>query len=233
MPSYQRTEPSSTEDLEPFLQYHDKSPVNRAADEDSDTLIPSSRRKNWLQWASHALAIAIELGLATWLFFAASGGSSLSSTCSPSLREHELAAAHSAVRYTTRTFVASAFHEHDDDAPSVFEHLVGDATEHAWRNLTTVGVVGLTADQNSQLAFPSVESHPGVYPVGLSMFHQLHCLNYLRISLTMGPGDDPTEDEHMREVHRIHCLDYLRQSVMCNGGKWFIPSLFRRVMPVW
>lgn len=82
-------------------------------------------------------------------------------------------------------------------------------------------MVGLTKEQNSQLAVPSVESfrEPGVYPVAIGMFHQLHCLNYLRIQLDLSPDDDPNETDEMRWKHKSHCIDYLRQVVMCHGGR--------------
>lgn len=34
-------------------------------------------------------------------------------------------------------------------------------------------------------------THPGQYPVALGVFHQLHCLNYLRLQLF--PKDEGTE----------------------------------------
>jgi hypothetical protein len=94
-----------------------------------------------------------------------------------------------------------------------------------------VGFVSLSAEQNNMLASPTVESmdHPGTYPVALGVFHQLHCLNYLRIQLFSkqkttpkrheGPETGKAENEEQREQHKHHCLDYLRQVIMCHGGK--------------
>lgn len=60
---------------------------------------------------------------------------------------------------------------------------------------------------------------------GVSVFHQLHCVNMLRLNMypeefhwTM-PGQSP---EHIRK-HRDHCIDYLRQAVMCSADVTFEP----------
>ncbi|OAX33771.1 hypothetical protein K503DRAFT_794403 [Rhizopogon vinicolor AM-OR11-026] len=41
---------------------------------------------------------------------------------------------------------------------------------------------------------------------GISMFHQIHCLQMLRLALIDGPND-----------HNGHCLNYLRQVILCNS----------------
>ncbi|KAH8104501.1 hypothetical protein BXZ70DRAFT_590700 [Cristinia sonorae] len=71
---------------------------------------------------------------------------------------------------------------------------------------------------NKTLAIPGDEDN---YAVGLSVFHQLHCLNLLRQGLRADHYADPVtgaisgilpEDW---DDHASHCLDNLRQSVMC------------------
>lgn len=62
---------------------------------------------------------------------------------------------------------------------------------------------------------------------GISMFHQLHCLNMLRnalqdydLGVTPPQGDrhaDNTFDDHPNEHHWSHCLDYLRRVSL---GSW-------------
>ncbi|KAL9032285.1 MAG: hypothetical protein Q9214_008030, partial [Letrouitia sp. 1 TL-2023] len=54
----------------------------------------------------------------------------------------------------------------------------------------------------------------------VSVFHQLHCLNELRIgfySPDFRHGDDVnTADQHAHSTaHMKHCFDYLRQALMC------------------
>jgi hypothetical protein len=215
MVHHSTTASSSAEDLEPFLPHEEEKPGSL---ESANRSYLSSNRRNWNQYIVHAVLVTVEIGLAIYLLALGSPGSS-------PLREHELTIAKDVVKYETQTFVASGFHEHDDHPPTVFEHLTGHETDEAWWNLTSVGVIDLNKEQNEKLPVPSVESfrNPGAYPVAIGMFHQLHCLNYLRLSFNMGPNDDPNEDHEARIKHRTHCLDYLRQVVMCHGG---IKTLF-------
>ena len=203
---------SSAEDLRPFLSEAEKD-WNSS---DGRLVEHISRRSRW-PYVVHGIAIVVEVLVAVLLLVV----SHRSPPSGSMLREHELSIAADVIRYETQTFVASGFHEHDDHPPTVFEHIKGPDTDRAWLNLTTVGVIGLSAEQNAQLAVPSVESFrdPGKYPVAIGMFHQLHCLNYLRLSIDMQPGQDPTENDADKEQHRTHCLDYLRQVVMCHGGE--------------
>ncbi|PCH33000.1 hypothetical protein WOLCODRAFT_61848 [Wolfiporia cocos MD-104 SS10] len=41
---------------------------------------------------------------------------------------------------------------------------------------------------------------------GISMFHQLHCLEMIRESMINGP-----------DGHAAHCLNFLRQAILCNS----------------
>ncbi|KAG1735310.1 uncharacterized protein EDB91DRAFT_1056395, partial [Suillus paluster] len=41
---------------------------------------------------------------------------------------------------------------------------------------------------------------------GVTMFHQLHCLQIIREALINGPDD-----------HSGHCLNFLRQAILCNS----------------
>ncbi|KAJ7506561.1 hypothetical protein B0H11DRAFT_235190 [Mycena galericulata] len=47
---------------------------------------------------------------------------------------------------------------------------------------------------------------------GVSMFHQLHCLDKMRTAVTMDP---PTEWE---KWHVQHCLNYVRQMLLCAAN---------------
>ncbi|KAI0146668.1 hypothetical protein BJ166DRAFT_629195 [Pestalotiopsis sp. NC0098] len=193
-----------------------------ARDEEFDggyTKRDQSPYRRWWKWGLHLILLLSNLALSVYLL-------QYSRTCPPvqrtqctTLRDHELPWAEDIVSYEDKTFVASGFHEHDDAPPTDFEGFGYASVDRAWRNLTSVGVIGLTKEQNDQLAVPSVESlrEPGVYPVAIGMFHQLHCLNYLRIQLDLKPGQDPTETEEMRWKHKSHCIDYMRQVVQCHG----------------
>lgn len=71
---------------------------------------------------------------------------------------------------------------------------------------------------------------------GLSMYHQMHCLDSLRKAILgrhgHGPAAAPTHDSdsnvHMtkRDVeHSHHCLNYLRQTIMCNADLTLEPEI--------
>lgn len=47
---------------------------------------------------------------------------------------------------------------------------------------------------------------------GVSMFHQLHCLQMIRLALINGPND-----------HSGHCLNFLRQAILCNSDTTLDP----------
>ncbi|KAJ7781728.1 hypothetical protein DFH07DRAFT_900915 [Mycena maculata] len=64
--------------------------------------------------------------------------------------------------------------------------------------------------------FPSgggfVRLGPNYRLFGVSMFHQLHCLDKMRTAITMEP---PTEWE---KWHTQHCLNYVRQMLLCAAN---------------
>lgn len=67
---------------------------------------------------------------------------------------------------------------------------------------------------------PSANGTRTVY--GVSMYHQLHCLNNIRkFFWTTQVEDKPTDDVHSAHVadivHIVHCFDYIRQGIMCAG----------------
>ncbi|KAI0095201.1 hypothetical protein BDY19DRAFT_916741 [Irpex rosettiformis] len=52
-------------------------------------------------------------------------------------------------------------------------------------------------------------------PFTITLFHQLHCLNILRIDFAklMNDTHDLSGDPSLRK----HCLNYLRQTALCHG----------------
>ncbi|KAK4209262.1 hypothetical protein QBC37DRAFT_294967 [Rhypophila decipiens] len=92
-------------------------------------------------------------------------------------------------------------------------------TNEAWRRLQPPGdgIVEipnhLTGNLPPSLPAPNNKEHAKVY--GVSMFHQLHCLNFLRYAYYPETVEDFPPDEV--EFHRDHCLDYIRQGIMCAG----------------
>ncbi|KAF2736572.1 hypothetical protein EJ04DRAFT_432905 [Polyplosphaeria fusca] len=72
---------------------------------------------------------------------------------------------------------------------------------------------------------------PGNYLITLEVFHQLHCLDYIRLAAYASHNHKHThhegESEWSKEKHLSHCVDYLRQVLMCHGDLTPI-SLVRR-----
>ncbi|GES64619.1 hypothetical protein ATEIFO6365_0009010800 [Aspergillus terreus] len=59
------------------------------------------------------------------------------------------------------------------------------------------------------------------YQVGLETFHQLHCLNYVRMYTYQSyyekiDYDMVAETPEERQEHKDHCVEVLRQSLMCS-----------------
>jgi len=76
-----------------------------------------------------------------------------------------------------------------------------------------------SADQLPEATTP-IPGHEEQYVVELDVFHQLHCLNNIRMSyypeyynLSMWIGDTP----EAITVHLDHCIDQLRQYIQCHA----------------
>lgn len=56
---------------------------------------------------------------------------------------------------------------------------------------------------------------------GVSMFHQLHCLWMIRVTLqalnATAHGVSSPVHHDIEDRHYLHCLDYLRQAILCNA----------------
>ncbi|KPI38755.1 uncharacterized protein AB675_5937 [Cyphellophora attinorum] len=74
---------------------------------------------------------------------------------------------------------------------------------------------------------------------GITMFHQLHCLQLLRIGLQrghddgMGRGsghvtDGKGQNMHANDEHYLHCLDYLRQTSLCMADSTIEKTIDRK-----
>lgn len=99
-----------------------------------------------------------------------------------------------------------AFYDYDK-----FQSLSSDTNE-IWDNiLTPNGGYIYRTDEDGQR-----------HGYGISMFHQLHCLQMIRLKLQeltfpyqanndSGPRQSQAHEHHMNEGHVLHCLDYLRQ----------------------
>ncbi|KAF9523975.1 hypothetical protein CPB83DRAFT_727462, partial [Crepidotus variabilis] len=103
--------------------------------------------------------------------------------------------------------------------PTIYQGPSSPESDKAWQDLYSFGISRIPKSSAAQLVNKTVPI-PGDtdhYVVGLDVFHQLHCLNMLRLHVfspnaTMHNTDDPLQGT----VHLSHCIDSLRQSIMCS-----------------
>lgn len=103
------------------------------------------------------------------------------------------------------------------NCPGVGEH-------HPLRpsNLTiTGGIYSITPEQNQEffgrapqvLTADAPYGPPHTPVVQIEVFHQIHCLNYIRHRVYNMTPEDPGGAGSIR-IHTDHCIDYLRQVLM-------------------
>ena len=94
---------------------------------------------------------------------------------------------------------------------------------------------GEAADKDWKSLFPPGGGflRPDLDPVGrlygFSMFHQLHCLNSLRMALESSYGVGSENSHHMHDDkdsfdHLFHCIGYLRQGILCSADGTMEPE---------
>ncbi|KAF9522204.1 hypothetical protein CPB83DRAFT_777449, partial [Crepidotus variabilis] len=87
--------------------------------------------------------------------------------------------------------------------------------DQAWEDLYSFGVSRIPKSSAAKLANKTVPI-PGDadhYVVQLSVFHQLHCLNMIR--LRIWSNSTVADEMLMSDDHISHCVDALRQALMC------------------
>ncbi|CAJ2508453.1 Uu.00g134790.m01.CDS01 [Anthostomella pinea] len=93
-----------------------------------------------------------------------------------------------------------------------------------------VGWLKVAQDKVDEMDQPSVEFHDkSGYFFGMDVFHQLHCLNYLRkksvLYSHLYPAGSEIEDEQVPpEFHIPHCIDSIRLSLQCHADLTFVPE---------
>lgn len=64
---------------------------------------------------------------------------------------------------------------------------------------------------------------------GISMYHQLHCLDSLRSAIVYGPDWHGHHDRQLNKraqvPHVHHCLNYLRQTILCSADLTLEPEI--------
>ncbi|OJJ42509.1 hypothetical protein ASPZODRAFT_76693 [Penicilliopsis zonata CBS 506.65] len=115
-----------------------------------------------------------------------------------------------------------------------------DETDKLWSDLYNSGLSKISEDEARKLSVPTLPI-PGTkdYLVELDVWHELHCLNDLRMVLypERYKGLDDLKDENgviQRDNdafrHWDHCIDSLRQAIMCHAD--VAPISFHINVPV-
>ncbi|KAL1747969.1 hypothetical protein HDZ31DRAFT_60839 [Schizophyllum fasciatum] len=102
---------------------------------------------------------------------------------------------------------------------SLYQELTDEADE-AWKELYDPSVVKLTREEAVRLpnrTHPITHGADGFYLGQLDVFHQLHCLNYLRMSLSPERYKPIIREDLLEFEHLNHCIDSIRQSLMCSS----------------
>ncbi|KZS89691.1 hypothetical protein SISNIDRAFT_416713, partial [Sistotremastrum niveocremeum HHB9708] len=132
-----------------------------------------------------------------------------------------VAPAQSAIRYEKRVFDKVGIRGKYHNPPS-------DEKDALWESLYHMGVSWITKEEAARLPnWTEPLPSPGHqekehYIVNLDVFHQLHCLNFIRKALNperygppgLGPPiwrDDPTPFDHTD-----HCVNIICENIMCN-----------------
>ncbi|KAM4063786.1 hypothetical protein HRG_012516 [Hirsutella rhossiliensis] len=110
--------------------------------------------------------------------------------------------------------------------PVTYPQYVGDPSpeiDKAWDEL--VGPVTLLVSPEEKKLFPGadlfLDPETGLHLAQLTVMHDLHCLNMLRMSRHL---DYYTEmDDYTLQPHIEHCIDSLRLSLMCTGDMTLLP----------
>ncbi|EED15383.1 conserved hypothetical protein [Talaromyces stipitatus ATCC 10500] len=116
--------------------------------------------------------------------------------------------------------------------------LPSNETDGLWDDLYKYGIVKVNAEEASNLPNSTAElpHESGFYVIEIDVFHQLHCLNYIRKALYpdryMHEFRDAYDTEGKRNYsghdarHYDHCIDSIRLAMMCHADISIIPWQF-------
>ncbi|KAF2206317.1 hypothetical protein CERZMDRAFT_28061, partial [Cercospora zeae-maydis SCOH1-5] len=121
-------------------------------------------------------------------------------------------------------------------AENVFKGHPRPELDEAWERVGRIHLLPLEEKYREELN----KTHSGIlYPpeqgggvmVEIEVFHQLHCINYLRQVIYADYYSRPENlpmsfqvSDKMFFNHIDHCVDYLRQSIMCYGDATSVTS---------
>ncbi|KAJ7256413.1 hypothetical protein C8J57DRAFT_1344653 [Mycena rebaudengoi] len=121
---------------------------------------------------------------------------------------HIYSPAQDVIRYKITKFTRGVA----NDIP-IYERRPSPAVDEAWTALYSAQT---KLPRSEALKMPNrtwpLPGEPGSYIFALDVFHQLHCLDYLRKQLS--PGYNHTQVSHS---HVRHCVGAIRQALMCSA----------------
>ncbi|KAJ7199955.1 hypothetical protein GGX14DRAFT_572390 [Mycena pura] len=172
-------------------------------------------QRSWSLWLSVALNACLVVALFTsWR--------RRSDCLAPN---HFYSPAQDAIQYTPTKFFHST-------AYSKTEYFgTGPDVDAAWHALYSSAISSVDATEASMLVDwtqPISVDGQDEYAIELNVFHDLHCLNLLRMSLYPEHYNVSELGEIMSPVHLAHCVDGLRQSTQCHAD---ITPLSARLAP--
>ncbi|UKZ72113.1 uncharacterized protein TrAtP1_013051 [Trichoderma atroviride] len=114
------------------------------------------------------------------------------------------------------------FHKNELLSDDVLRQRPNNATEEAWHELSKLSTITISADDVRKLGQdPAKITHmpgdPNSFPAMLSVTHQLHCINHLRMGLE-GPHYLHGKERSRHDwEHLYHCLHFLTQIATCHS----------------
>ncbi|KAF2812836.1 uncharacterized protein BDZ99DRAFT_495991 [Mytilinidion resinicola] len=174
-------------------------------------------RSLWRQkWLIGAIILPWCLLLLESVFIADQGAGWNCSSCPPS-SQLLYSPAQDAVHYEIKKFN----HGFNDDI-SPLQGPPSDERDKLWEDLYNFGMSAIPKSQATLLPNRTgpIPGLDGQYLVELDVFHQLHCLNNIRMSrypdryTTISHNGIPHD---FADSHVEHCIDSIRQSLMCHS----------------
>ncbi|TRM64878.1 hypothetical protein BD626DRAFT_490213 [Schizophyllum amplum] len=96
-----------------------------------------------------------------------------------------------------------------------------DEADEMWLDLYSPSIFMMPREEAVRLpnrTHPVTKDAPDGYYLGhLDVFHQLHCLNYLRMSISPERYKPLIRQDMLEYEHLSHCVDSIRQSLMCSS----------------
>ncbi|TPX18223.1 uncharacterized protein E0L32_002732 [Thyridium curvatum] len=200
-------------------------PLQGLSGDDEDEIKASVTRFSWSnnpgrdRWVQLAIIIPwLLLALVVSLSVSGAKEGAITSTCQDA--QVVYSPAQSVIEYELRKFT-----DEFEDYRSVFQGPPTDARDNAWESLYDFGQLVISSEKASSLwnKTSQIGGTKGKYSVELDVFHQLHCLNILRMSRYEQYYREKDSAQarqvlaYLETEHVEHCIESLRQSIMCHS----------------